>query len=348
MVATSLALGADLARGKPDLKAATALAFGPNGMLFVGDKYGAAVFAIDTGDREADPGDRRIESLDVTSKVAELLETSPRELWPNDLAINPASGKAYLAYSRGKIRDFVTVIARVSPLGKVEVVSLEDVPFAKATLPNPPRPGDSPPGGPEFLEKTITDLAYFDGRVYVSGLAAEKFSSRIIAISYPFAKVDGGTSVEIYHGARGEIQTRAPILAFTFCPIRGETHLLTAHGSLPLVKFPLSALKPGEHVRGTTVAELGPRNNPLSMFVYNDRGKDFILMATMSGLFKISAEGIAESSITEQVFGPAGLAREKDDQYNGLRKIVPTGRGNALMLRSRPFGEQDLMEVPLP
>src|SRR5262245_20163653 len=32
--------------GKPDIKSATALAFGPKGVLFVGDPQGAQIFAI--------------------------------------------------------------------------------------------------------------------------------------------------------------------------------------------------------------------------------------------------------------------------------------------------------------
>ena len=38
-------------KGTPDLKSAGPLAFGPEGILFVGDPQGAAVFALDTGDR---------------------------------------------------------------------------------------------------------------------------------------------------------------------------------------------------------------------------------------------------------------------------------------------------------
>ena len=51
----AMALGAEptasLKKGTPDLKSAGALAFGPEGILFVGDTKGAALFAIDTGDR---------------------------------------------------------------------------------------------------------------------------------------------------------------------------------------------------------------------------------------------------------------------------------------------------------
>ena len=37
-----------LAAGKPDIRSLSALAFGPGGVLFVGDSKGGAVYAIDT------------------------------------------------------------------------------------------------------------------------------------------------------------------------------------------------------------------------------------------------------------------------------------------------------------
>ena len=48
---------ASLKQGKPDLKSAGPLTFGPEGILFVGDTKGAALFAIDTGDGAADEGE---------------------------------------------------------------------------------------------------------------------------------------------------------------------------------------------------------------------------------------------------------------------------------------------------
>ena len=44
---------AALTSGKADLKSAGALAFGPDGVLFVGDSVGGAVVALDTGDQTA-------------------------------------------------------------------------------------------------------------------------------------------------------------------------------------------------------------------------------------------------------------------------------------------------------
>src|SRR4051812_48876503 len=93
------ARGAELAKGTPDLKSAGALAFGPNGLLFVGDAQGAAIYAIDTGDRTADSAGGPIKVEAINEKIAALFGTEPREVLINDLAVNPASGKAYLSAS---------------------------------------------------------------------------------------------------------------------------------------------------------------------------------------------------------------------------------------------------------
>ncbi len=43
---------ADLPSGKVELKSAGALAFGPDGILFVGDSVGGSIVAIDTSDTQ--------------------------------------------------------------------------------------------------------------------------------------------------------------------------------------------------------------------------------------------------------------------------------------------------------
>ena len=50
--------------GTPGIKSVGPLAFGPEGILFVGDNLGAAIFAIDVGDDVAnEQGESNIENL---------------------------------------------------------------------------------------------------------------------------------------------------------------------------------------------------------------------------------------------------------------------------------------------
>src|SRR3954451_12784354 len=129
---------ASLKKGTPDLKSAGPLTFGPDGILFVGDTRGAALFAIDTGDRTPGTEQGAIEVEDLGAKVAALLGTDPKQVMISDLAVNPASGKAYLSVSRGRGPDAAPVLLRVGRDGKLEEVALEGVRFARTDVPNPP------------------------------------------------------------------------------------------------------------------------------------------------------------------------------------------------------------------
>src|SRR3954467_6200158 len=88
---------AGLKKGTPDLKSAGPLAFGPDGILFVGDSQGAAIFALDTGDRPASvaSGPLKVEKID--EQIASLLGATANQVLINDLAVNPTSGNAYLS-----------------------------------------------------------------------------------------------------------------------------------------------------------------------------------------------------------------------------------------------------------
>jgi hypothetical protein len=346
---------ADLTKGTPDIKSAGPLAFGPGGLLFVGDAQGAAIFAVDTADRSADSAGGSIKIEGINDKIAALLGTEARDIIINDLAVNPASGKAYLSVSRGRGPTAAPVIVRADRSGKLEVVSLENVPFAKATLTAVPAPSTAAApvakkGGGSPRSQAITDLAYVDGRVYVAGLSNEEFSSRLISIPYPFATVENGTSVEIYHGAHGRLETKSPIRTFAAYKIKGEPYLMAAYTCTPLVKFPIAALKPGSHYKGTTIAELGNHNNPLDMVIYQKDGKDFILTANSSrGVMKISTEGIAEAaSISKPITDTAGLPYKTIPDLKGVVQLDLLDKDNALVLVEQPGGTVNLETVPLP
>ena len=104
---------ASLKQGKPDLKSAGPLAFGPDGILFVGDTKGAALFAIDTGDRATATEKQPVQVKDLAGKVAAMLGTDAQQVQINDLAVNPLSGNVYLSVSRGRGPDAIPVIVRI-------------------------------------------------------------------------------------------------------------------------------------------------------------------------------------------------------------------------------------------
>ena len=353
ILAGASAQAAGLTNGTPDWKSVGSLAFGPDGLLFVGDTQGGAIYAVETGDKAMDSAGDTIQMAGLNEKVAGLLGIEARDLLINDMAVNPASGKAYLSVSRGRGPDTAPVLVRVDRSGKLELVSVENVAFAKATLVNVPAAGGAAAvakKGASPRSQTITDLAYVDGRVYVAGLSNEEFSSRLVSIPYPFTEVNGGTSVEIFHGAHGRLETKSPVRTFAAYKIKGEPYLMAAYTCTPLVKFPVAALKPGAHFKGTTVAELGNRNNPLDMVVYQKDGKDFILLANSSrGVMKISTDGVSDTpSIADRVTDTAGLPYQKVTEMQGVVQLDALDKTHALVLIQKPSGSLDLETVPLP
>jgi hypothetical protein len=331
-----------LKKGTPDLKSAGPLAFGPQGILFVGDPQGAAIFAIDTGDRrEGAAGPVKVEAID--GKVASMLGTTEKDILINSMAVNPASGNIYLSVSRGKGPDAAAVLVKVNREGKLDEVALKDVNFAKAVLSDAVEPGK------RRLE-AITHLAYVDGRVFVSGLSNEEFQSRLRAIPFPFKETEKGTTVTIYHGSHGRFETDSPVRTFVPFDINGEAHLLAAYTCTPLVKIPVKELKAGARVKGTTIAELGNRNRPLDMIVYQKDGKDYVLMANSSrGLMKISTENIDKiDGITEHVNDKAGLTYETISSLKGVQHLDRLDKENALVLLRTDAGALNLESVALP
>src|SRR5262249_4383530 len=118
----------------------------------------------------------------------------------------------------------------------------------------------------------------------------------------------------------------------------------------PLVKIPISQLKPGEKIKGTTVAELGNMNRPLSMFVYQKDGKDYILLANHArGVMKIPTEGIDKiAGITERIKDKAGLQYETIKELKKVEKLARLDKDHAVILAKTDDGSLYLNSIALP
>jgi hypothetical protein len=330
-----------LKKGTPELQSIGAMAFGPEGILFIGDPRAAAIIALDTDDRAATSADRpKVEALD--EKIASLLGIESSQLAVNDLAVNPLSGNTYLGVTRGKGADAKPVLLRLDRSGKLADVPLKDVMFARATLPNP--------ATDRGRRDAITDMAYLNGRLFIACLSNEEFASQFRVLPFPFKETEKGTSIEIYHGSHGRLETKSPIRTFAPYEVKGEANLLAAYTCTPLVQVPVSDLKPGEKVKGKTIAELGNRNVPLDMIVYKKGGKDYILMANSArGVMKISTEGIDSiEAINNRVANTAGLKYETIKDLAGTVQLDVFDKDHAVVLRSTPEKKLNLETVELP
>ncbi len=329
-------LTAGMQKGDPDLKSAGPLAFAPQGILLAGDGQGGAVFAIATGDAEGKPEEARHQIPGLDEKVAAALGTTAADILIADMAVNPASGKVYLSVARGKGPGAAPAIVVLDGTSKVSELKLKDVSFSKAALPNPS----------SKRAEAITDLAYVDGRVIVAGLSSEEFASNLRSIPFPFKSADPGASIEIYHGAHGKFETNSPIRTFAV----HESQILAAYTCTPLVRIPVGDLKAGSKVKGTTIAELGNRNRPLDMIVYQSGGKSWLLLANNSrGVMKISTDGIDRAQgITEKISGVAGQKYETIAALKGVTELDRLNKSHAVVIVREGAGPMTLATIPLP
>ncbi len=341
-----------LEEGSPALQSAGPLAFGPQGVLFVGDTKGATVYAIGTGDVEGDPNAVQVNLENLDAALATALNAAPGQVKVNDLAVNPLSGSVYLSVAVGA--EAKPGIVRVSAEGKVSPVSLEQVLFAKSVLPNPPEDKVTGNGGRQrnLRDESITDLAFVDGNVLVSGMSSNASPSAVRTIPFPFSDDQKTASLEIYHAAHGRSEDNAAIRTFVPFVIDGQPNVLAGFTCTPLVRFPVSELQSDGSVKGTTVAELGNRNRPLDMIAYEQEGQNYLLMSNSArGVMKIDTRDIEKNEgLSEPVQG-GGTAGQKYETISDLQDVVQMdrlGKTNLVVLTQKEGGPMHLVTRSLP
>ena len=329
------------------LESAEALAFGPNGILFVGDSTAGALVALETGDRTPQPN-ATIEAISgIDQKVAALLGTKASQIRFNDVKVNPASQNVYIAVSRGLGPDAIPVILRLSPNGQIVVVDAEALRSTRVALPGlPSAPIARRRTGSRAL--VITELQYSDGQVLVAGLSNEDFSSTLRVVPFPFAKADRGASVEIYHTSHFIYETSSPVRTMVPYTRNGERFVLAAYTCTPLVRLRINDLKDGAHVTGETLAELGRHSSPTDMIQYTRGGQDYLLVAnTLNGVMRLSLSGFETFEAIDDTGGDDG---QIPTQRLGLRGVVQMDTyddSRALMLFDSK-SRLDLRLVPIP
>lgn len=336
--------------GSVELTSVGPIVFGPGGLLLISDPMAATIYAVETDDTTGNVNEAKLDVADLQGTVAEMLGSTKEEVRINDLAVNPVNGNAYLSVTRGNGDDAGSIILKVNAENtEIEEFSLENVTFSKTVLPNAAESKESRRGNQRMM--AITDLAFVDGQIYVAGLSNEEFASNLRAIPFPFEEVSAGSSIEIYHGAHGQFETRSPIRTFAAYEIEGETNLIAAYTCTPLVRIPISSMKPETKVKGQTLAELGNRNRPLDMVIYAKDDKDYILMANSSrGVMKIGLSGIQEENVTERVTGgeSAGAEYETISDLSGIIQLDGLNSTHAAVIQQDKQGNLHLRTIALP
>ena len=278
------------ATGTPEIKSISQLAFGLNGILFIGDSKGATIFAVDTKDTQAVDASAAVEVKNIDQKIASLLGTQVQNVKINDVAVNPVSKKIYVAVTNA---DGTAVLLKVDGATLVPV-SLKDVSFSSTALSTAPAEDAKDQRGNSRRNSAISDMRYSNGKVLVSGISNKEFKSALTSMAFPFTSAaQDMATLEIWHAAHGRFETEAPIQAFTTATIAGKEYLVASYTCTPLVLFPLDELKGGQHIMGRTVAEMGSGNQPLDMIIMKKGADDVLVMAnTNRPVFKVKFKDI--------------------------------------------------------
>lgn len=331
----------------PKLQSIGPLAIGPSGTLYAADPEAATIYALDLSKlKGGTPGTKNIESID--QQIAATLGTAATEISIVDLKVDPKTHNSYLAVMRGQGAGAAPALLRVDGAGKIDVLSMDGVGFSSVALPN--APDANPEGGRSNRSQSITNIAFSGGKVYVAGLSNEEFASKLWAVAYPFASADRGTSVEIFHGSHGRLETRSPVYTFIPYTAGGEADLIAAYLCTPLVRFPVSSLAPGAKVRGTTIAELGAGNRPIDMVLYKKDGAEYLLMSNTSrGVMKIPTKDFAtQAGIMSPVEGTAGIGYETVKTMTGIQQLDLLDADHSVVVAKTPAGALSLQTIALP
>jgi len=327
--------------GTPEIKSITALTFGPTGVLFIGDSQNAEVFALDTKDTKkmaAKPFD--VKNIDV--KIAAALGTTKENITITDMAVNPVSKKLYIGV---KSADGSPVLLTLTADNEIKPVVLKDVNFSVTELNDVAGPDVKDRRGQPVRLSSISDIGFSDGKLMVSGLCNKEFSSSFRSISFPFTgKQEDESTLEMYHTSHGRYETTSPIRTFTTATIDGKNYMVASYTCTPLVLFPMDELKPGAHVKGRTIAEMGNQNTPSDMIWLKEDNQSFLVMANdHRPAVKVSYDDIKnfQGSLTQQM-PQAGGTNFTKLPYEKVLQLDKLDDGRAVVIQAKANGDVDL------
>ncbi|MDX1741836.1 MAG: hypothetical protein R3178_11100, partial [Rhodothermales bacterium] len=284
---------------------------------------------------------------DLVDLIAELLGVRVGALEINDLAVHPDSNEIYISITR--IESFASqpAIVKISTDHEISLLDTSSLAFQKQNLTEfpandtefrvrgtgakPPLPRDTAKGAIAIRSLAIMDLEYYDGELFVAGVAYDNFRSALRRISYPFDGTQGVTAVEMYHITHDQYESRAPIRAMSVQQVDGKPQLVAAYTCSPIVLVPLDELVDGRKISASTIIDMG-NGQPLDMIPFK--------MGDQPMLF------VTNNSRSPQVIPVNGLSDAKavthDDFERGakldLHPLMPFGpAGKTVMFEGVPL-----------
>lgn len=252
-------------------ESATVLEFADERTLFVADPEAAQIRAYTLAYPPLVKDPRTPQTFNVTDvegRIVDAMGVKNATITYHDLAVHPTTQDAYLSVTARRGKRVASGVVTVTAKGDVARLKLADMEHTSVTLSDVV--SDEVTFWRDIPASTIavTDMDYADGQLFVSGTSTGEFASTLRVIPFPFDGAGSTTSVEIYHAAHGQNETRAPIRSMAVVDLDGEPTIVAAYTCTPLVTIPVSALQDGAHVVGKTIAELGYGNLPLEVLSF--------------------------------------------------------------------------------
>ena len=353
---------------KTNILSAGALEFSPDGILFVGDWVAGSVFAFDltNTDNNKLPVMMTVDSADIDNidvMISQLVGVRPGQITINDIAVHPKTQETFFSVTRGQGLDTKPAIIKLNHQGKLTNIRLDQLKYTRQVLNNAPdgkkqfqvRGFFGPPTVKHQLKaersmKTMTfmDMEYYKGELFVAGISNEEFSSTLRRIPYPFKGQYSTSNIEIYHVITDSFVTRSPIRSLIVTEFDGVDYMIAGYSCTPIVVIPLEELKNGAHVKGRTVAELGP-GEPLDMFIQNIGGIESVVISDLAHAPKIISveQLISAKGLTQQDFGKGFNVRYREGPQGASYPMFGTplhmdSMKVQTMLKGTPMETRDL------
>lgn len=280
-----------------DIKFAGALEFSETGTLFIGDNYNGAIYAVDMTDGKAPEQVKPVNVGDIDVKIADVLGVARSAVSINDMAVHPVTAEIFISVTRIGNFESAPAVMKVAQNGKIEMMDLSSMPFQKQTLNNYPdqettfKPrglGKNPPlvrdiakGDIKLSSLAIMDMEFYEGELFVSGVAFDNFLSTLRRIPYPFTTEQAAANVKMYHISHDQYETRAPIRAMSIQEIDGKPQLIAAYTCSPIVAIDLDEIVDGAKITARTLMDYG-NGQPIDMMTYSTKDGDMLFLTNNS------------------------------------------------------------------
>jgi hypothetical protein len=323
---------ANMMRGAVELESVGSLTFSPDGTLFLGDTYGAAIYAVDLEEERASTSeDVQVEGLG--GRIASLLGASRETVRINDIAVSPVSRNVFVTVTRADRTDGSGIknrprpggtahVIRVDGEGRLEEVMLDQVLYQKADI-RDVHEQTTDRNGNDRRAWNILEMSFVDGTLYVSGMSNEEWTSKLRRLPYPFESGGESNALRIFHTAHGRYETGAPARVFVPYTDGDETRIFAGFSCTPLVDFSVAEMEENERDEGKTIAELGAGNHVLDMIEVGYEGETYFLLANhLHPFMRLALSDFGGADALTRPTGRAGIDRTPLGSMKGVTRIA--------------------------